>query len=209
MKTAPETRASAELSAEEATRLLDIAREALYAATRGDEMWRPALEELPERLCQPGATFVTLYTRGELHGCIGSIEPRLPLAHDVAKNAISAARRDPRFPLLRADEIDDTEIEISLLSPLQEVPYRDVEDLLTKIRPGEEGVLVERGWQRGLLLPQVWEKISDPREFLGHVALKAHATPAIYEDPDTRVYTFRVTSYTQPAPAEQHTAGRS
>ena len=184
--------------------LFDIARTALRKTTiEGDHHWQPDLNTLPDPLRQPAATFVTLHTDGKLHGCIGSVEPRLPMAWDVAKNAIAAARHDPRFPVLRPDELDRTEVEISILSPLQEVPYTTLADLLTKIRPGVDGVMVERGWQRGLLLPQVWEQIPDPREFLGHVALKAGASPDIYLDPNTKVYIFQVHSFTQPAPIHQ------
>jgi len=181
--------------------LFDIARTALHKTIiEGEHHWQPDLAQLPRVLHQPAATFVTLYTRGKLHGCIGSVEPRLPMAWDVAKNAIAAARHDPRFPVLRHDELDDTEIEISILTPLQELPYSSLEDLLNKIRPGIDGVMVERGWQRGLLLPQVWEQIPDPQEFLAHVALKAGASPDIYLDPRTKVYTFQVHNFSQPAP---------
>ena len=181
--------------------LFDIARTALRKTiVEEDHHWQPDLKALPDPLRQPAATFVTLYTDGKLHGCIGSVEPRLPMAWDVAKNAIAAARHDPRFPVLRPDELDRTEVEISILTPLQKVPYTTVDDLLSKIRPGVDGVMVERGWQRGLLLPQVWEQIPNPREFLGHVALKAGASPDIYLDPATNVYIFQVHGFTQPAP---------
>ena len=184
--------------------LFDIAREALRRSTLHREMhWQPDLEPLPARLRQPAATFVTLHTDRKLHGCIGSVEPQLPLAWDVAKNAIAAAHHDPRFPPLRPDELDRTEVEISILSPLQELPYTGFEDLVAKVRPGIDGVMVERGWQRGLLLPQVWEDIPDRRRFLEHVALKAGAGPEIYLDPRTKVYVFQVHSFTQPAPAAE------
>ena len=76
-------------------------------------------------------------------------------------------------------------------------------DLLGKIRPGVDGVMVARGWQRGLLLPQVWEQLPDAREFLNHVALKAGTSPDIYLDPNAKVYIFQVHSFTQPAPAQR------
>ena len=184
--------------------LFDIVRTALHKTiVEGDHHWQPDLNALPKPLRQPAATFVTLHTDGKLHGCIGSVEPRLPMAWDVAKSAIAAARHDPRFPVLRPDELERTEVEISILSPLQEIPYESIADLLGKIRPGVDGVMVERGWQRGLLLPQVWEQIPEPREFLGHVALKAGASPDIYLDPQTKVYIFQVHSFTQPAPVHQ------
>ena len=180
--------------------LLQIAREALTKSLESDLQWRPDLKTLPKRLQAPGACFVTLYTDGALHGCIGSVEADLPLAHDVAKNAISAAHNDPRFPALKATELDRTSIEISILSPLKEIFFRDIDHLIAQIRPGEDGIMMERGWNRGLLLPQVWEKITDPYEFLTHIALKAHASVAIYDDPDATVHIFQVYHFAQPAP---------
>lgn len=192
------------LTQQDIDQLFRIARTALHKTTvEGEHDWLPDLEQLPEALRRPAATFVTLHTDGQLHGCIGSVIARLPMAVDVAKNAIAAARYDPRFPPLRPDELDRTEVEISILTPLQEVSYTSVADLLGKIRPGVDGVMVARGWQRGLLLPQVWEQIPDPEAFLAHVALKAGASPDIYLHPDAKVYKFQVHSFTQPAPIHQ------
>ncbi len=189
------------MTALEAAALLEIARRAVVEATSGHKNWRPDLHDLPDSLVAPGASFVTLHTRGRLHGCIGSVEPRSPLAVDVAKNAQSAALFDPRFAPLAAAEVADTEIEISVLSPMQPLAYADMDDLCRKVRPGIDGVLVERGWQRGLLLPQVWEQLPQPHDFLAHVALKAGASAAIYTHPDTHVFVFQVHHYEQAAPA--------
>ncbi|NOZ72675.1 MAG: AmmeMemoRadiSam system protein A [Chloroflexi bacterium] len=191
-----------ELSPEARDILFSIARQAIRAAFAGNMAWEGDARHYPPELLQPGATFVTLYTRGELHGCIGSVFPQLPLYQDVAKNAVSAAFKDPRFPPLEENELDDTAIEISVLSPLQPLSYRNLDDLAQKIRPHVDGVMVERGWHRGLLLPQVWEKLPDPYEFLQHVALKANAPMSIYEHPDTTVSVFQVRHYLQPAPNE-------
>jgi len=184
--------------------LFDIARKALHKTIiEGEHHWLPDLDALPDPLRQPAATFVTLTIHGGLHGCIGSVTARQPMAWDVAHNAIAAARHDPRFPVLRPHELAYTAVEISLLTPMQEVPYQTLADLLQKIRPGIDGVMVERGYQRGLLLPQVWEQIPHPREFLTHVALKAGAGPDIYLAPGAKVFKFQVHSFTQPAPIAQ------
>lgn len=188
----------------EAEALLQIARQAVVEATRGRRNWRPHTSDLPHCLRQPGASFVTLHTDGRLHGCIGSVEARSPLAADVAKNAQGAALFDPRFPPLTVAEVDDTEIEVSVLSPMQPVAYTGLDDLCRTVRPAIDGVLVERGWQRGLLLPQVWEQLPNPHDFLAQVALKASARLMIFTQPDTHVYVFQVHSYVQPAPAAAH-----
>lgn len=188
------------LTEEQVLSLLNIAREAIANGLAGDRHWRPDLESLPERLHHHGACFVTLFTKGELHGCIGSVEPHQPLANDVAKNAISAAFSDPRFPALRTHELAYTAIEISILSPLQEIQFDSLDHLIEQIQSGDDGVLVERGRSRGLLLPQVWDKIPDSYEFLTQVALKAQASISIYDDPEARVSVFRVYHFLQPAP---------
>jgi uncharacterized protein len=189
-----------DLSEKQIDLLLHIAREAITKGLEGEKQWRPGPEPLPERLLRPGACFVTLFTKGELHGCIGSVEPHQPLAHDVAKNAISAAFKDPRFSVLKTSELAYTAIEVSILSPVREISFHSFDHLIEQIQPGEDGVLVERGRNRGLLLPQVWDKITDPYEFLTQVALKAQASISIYNDPETRVSVFRVHHYLQPAP---------
>ena len=141
-----------DLSEEQIDLLLNIAREAIAKGLEGDRQWRPDRASLPEHLYHPGACFVTLFTGGELHGCIGSVEPQQPLAHDVIKNAIRAAFNDPRFPALRMDELDYTAIEISILSPMQGISFDGLENLIEQIQPGEDGVLVERG-RSGAVVP--------------------------------------------------------
>ncbi|NOZ29274.1 MAG: AmmeMemoRadiSam system protein A [Chloroflexi bacterium] len=189
------------ISPAEGETLLNIARRALEEAVRYNREWQPDLTELSPRLQDPGASFVTLHTHGQLHGCIGTVTPVRPLAVDVAANAVSAALSDPRFPPLTPAELPYTAIEVSVLSPMQPLEYESVSDLVQKIRPKVDGVLVKRGWHRGLLLPQVWEQIPSPLEFLVHVALKAGLPPEVYEEPGTEVYIFQVQSFEQPAPA--------
>ncbi|MCS7038725.1 MAG: AmmeMemoRadiSam system protein A [Caldilineales bacterium] len=198
--TAVAAEASPPLTPKEAAILLSIARQAVEAAAAGRE-WKPSRRGLPPRLLEPGASFVTLHIAGRLRGCIGSIEARQPLALDVAFNARNAALYDPRFPPVTPEELPDLEIEVSVLSPLQPVPFQGLDDLARRVQPGRDGVLIVHGWQRGLLLPQVWEHLPDPHDFLAHVALKAHADPSIYDDPETQAFVFQVHAYTQPAPA--------
>ncbi len=193
---------TARLTSEEAAVLLNIARRAVVAAAEG-RTWKPSRRGLPPRLLQPGASFVTLHVAGRLRGCIGSIEARQPLALDVAANARNAALYDPRFPPLTPEELPDLAIEVSVLTPLQPVPFRGLADLARRVQPGRDGVLIVRGWQRGLLLPQVWEHIPEPEAFLTHVALKAQADTSIYDDPQTQAFVFQVDAYTQPAPAAE------
>jgi MEMO1 family protein len=152
--------------------LLDRARRAIeHELTTGDA---DPLEDpdVPERLCQRGASFVTVERDGELLGCIGSLEPTRALWRDVALNARGAAFADPRFPPLRPGQLDGAVLKVSVLSALEPLPSaRDA--LLEELRPGVDGVLIEAGEHRGTFLPSVWEKLPEPDRALGALLAKA------------------------------------
>lgn len=165
--------------------LLEIARDAVISAVTGS---RSSHQPDAEWLHAPGACFVTLTVEGELHGCIGSLEPRRALGDDVRSNAMSAAIDDPRFPPLREDELDNLVIEISLLSKLERIPVRSEADALAKIEPHRDGLVIRHGLRRGTLLPQVWEDLPDRADFLMHLKRKAGLAPTFWDD---RVELFR------------------
>jgi len=175
--------------------LLSLARRVLERAVLHGDFSRPDLEEFPARLREPGATFVTLTVFGELHGCIGSVQARRPLALDVTENALSAAFNDPRFPPLGPDDLPGLNIEISILTPLQPLSYTSPSHLVGQLRPGVDGVLIIRGRQRGLLLPQVWERLPDPAEFMAQLCLKAGLAPDAYLKTRLDVFVFQVQSF--------------
>ncbi len=175
--------------------LLSLARQTITSVLEGREPQEVDLNCVSEDLRRPGASFVTLTIGGELRGCIGSIEPRRPLVLDVQENAIAAAFHDPRFPPLSRRELDRTHIEISVLTVPQPLNYEGPADLLAKLRPGVDGVIIERGWQRATFLPQVWEKLPDPCEFLEHLCLKACLAPNDYRRSGLRVYTYQVEKF--------------
>lgn len=158
--------------AERAT-LIRIARAALIDAVAG----RPAApmpDALSDRLSAPGASFVTLHAAaGELRGCIGSIEPRRPLAEDVAANARAAALHDHRFQPLTAGELPGLELGISVLSPLEPLPVTSRAELLALLRPGSDGLLLEAGPHRATFLPAVWSQLPTAERFLEQLELKA------------------------------------
>jgi len=124
-------------------------------------------------LHQQSATFVTLRKTGQLRGCIGSLEAVRPLGLDVRENAIAAAFRDPRFEPLAAVEFPATSVEVSLLSAAERLEAGSEEELLANLRPGIDGVILEFGRHRATFLPQVWESLVDPREFLSELKQKA------------------------------------
>jgi AmmeMemoRadiSam system protein A len=126
--------------------LLLIAREAIVAHVSGRSQPVVAAHGF---LSHPAGAFVTLRIRGELRGCIGHVEADRPVGQAVAQSAIAACSADPRFPGVTASELPDLDLEVSILGPLERVASSDDIDV------GRHGLVIERGWQRGLLLPQV------------------------------------------------------
>ena len=118
-------------------------------------------------------TFVTLKIDGQLRGCIGSLSATVPVVTGVRDNALNAAFRDPRFPPLDRRELDRVQIEVSVLSEPVPLAYRDADDLLRRLTPGIDGVILRKGAASATFLPQVWEQLPRPESFLSHLCLKA------------------------------------
>lgn len=145
-------------------------------------------------LREPGASFVTLREAGELRGCIGSIEARRALGEDVARNAVAAAYRDPRFPPLDARELPGLAVEVSVLSPREPLGAGSEAEALALLRPGVDGVYLEYRDCSATFLPQVWESLPDPVEFLGELRRKA-GLPAHFWDPEVRLSRYAVEKF--------------
>jgi len=174
---------SMDLSAADQELLFRVARESIQAHLKGKEAVLPKTNS--PALLKPSGVFVTLHRHGRLRGCIGYLEACKPLLAAVQDMAIAAAFRDPRFPPLREEELADLDLEISILSPMQEI--RNVEE----IEVGRHGIYLERGSCRGLLLPQVatecgWDRLT----FLQQTCVKACLPPDAWKDPATRIFIF-------------------
>ena len=124
-------------------------------------------------LAEPGASFVTLTRQGELRGCIGTLEAHRPLGLDVRENAVAAAFRDPRFMPLTRVEFDEIRVEVSVLSPSEILVVASEEHALATLRPNVDGVVFEYRHYRSTFLPQVWEQLPEPAEFMAHLKRKA------------------------------------
>ena len=150
--------------------LLGLARAAI-----GERLGMPApeMDRSAAFLAQPGATFVTLKREGELRGCIGSLVAHRPLIDDVRHNACAAAFSDPRFTPLAPGEFAAIRIEVSLLDAPQPMAFASEADLLLQLRPLIDGVTLEVGTRRATFLPQVWETLPQPRDFLLQLKAKA------------------------------------
>lgn len=150
-----------------------IAESAIIEGLRGRRPSTPSLESLTPSLREPRGVFVTLTVDDELNGCIGSLSGEEPLGQGVARHAWSAAFADPRLPALRWSDWAGLVIEVSVLSPLEEIPARTRREVIEEIRPGVDGVLISAGARRGVFLPAVWEQLPEPEDFLDHLLLKA------------------------------------
>jgi len=160
------------LNDEERQILLRMARHAMEHSVRGEKLPPLATESLSPRLMEQGASFVTLTVRGQLRGCIGALEAYQPLVEDVREHAVAAALEDPRFPPVSERELNGINIEVSRLTRPVPLEYNDAEELLSKLRPHIDGVILRDGYHRATFLPQVWEKIPGSTEFLNNLCYK-------------------------------------
>ena len=133
-------------------------------------------------LQEEAACFVTLMQNEKLRGCIGTLEAYRTLLEDVKNNANAAAFRDTRFSPLTSEELDITEIEISLLSPMQSLDFLNEQEALAQLQPGTDGVVFEFGRYRSTFLPQVWEQLPATKDFIAHLKNKAGLTPDFWAD---------------------------
>lgn len=184
------------LTLEEQKTLLRLAREAIERGVRNESLSSLDQSALPLSLREEGSSFITLTVRGELRGCIGSLEPYQSLADDVREHALAAALNDPRFPPVREDELNRIQIEVSRLTRPLLLEYEDANELLSKLRPCVDGVILRDGlYRRATFLPQVWEKIPDPAEFLNNLCYKMGVKPDLWRSKHLDVLTYQVEEF--------------
>ena len=181
---------SAQLDAEKGLTLLKLARSEI-AGQFGQ--LRDLSTDAPW-LVEHGACFVTLTRQGELRGCIGTLEAHRPLEIDVRENAVAAAFRDPRFMPLTHNEFDQIRVEVSLLSPTEPIEVKGEAAALAMLRPHIDGIVFEYGHYRSTFLPQVWEQLPDPAEFLAHLKRKAGLSMDFWAD-QVRLSRYTVTKW--------------
>ena len=183
------------LTKQEQKILLKIARLALEKKVRGQKLPHIDLETLPQRLREKGASFVTLTKKGSLRGCVGTLEAFQPLANDVQARAVAAALDDFRFPPVTPDELPEIKIEISRLTPPRPLEYETPEELLEKLRPGIDGVVLRDGMRRATFLPQVWEQLPEPEQFLNRLCYKMGASMNAWREKKLDVSIYRVEKF--------------
>lgn len=170
--------------------LLNLARSSICYYLKNRQLLRHAAGVLPPVFLENRGCFVTLTIEGTLKGCIGHIEPIQPLYLDVLENAVSAAFEDSRFYPLEEEELSGIKIEVSVLSLPEPLEYQNADELLTKLRPGEQGVILQKGYYGATFLPQVWEQLKNPEDFLSHLCVKAGLEPEEWKKGGLTVKTY-------------------
>jgi AmmeMemoRadiSam system protein A len=183
------------LTLDEQKTLLRVAREAIEHRVRGEKLSGIQTEAMTPILREQGASLITLTIDGQLRGCIGALEAYQPLVEDVREHAVAAALEDPRFPPLSEDELSRIQIEISRLTRPFPLEYKDADDLISKLRPYIDGVILKDGLRRSTFLPQVWEKISDPSEFMDNLCYKMGAAHHHWRNKHLDVFTYQVEEF--------------
>lgn len=183
------------LSEQEKSYLLRIAREAIVDAVTGKSIKRINLDELPEALRGNGASFVTLTKNGALRGCIGTLTAYQPLALDVQEHAIAAALQDYRFDKVTPSELKEIHIEISRLTMPERLSYDNAEELIHRLRPMIDGVILSDGYHKATFLPQVWDQLPNPQDFLSHLCLKMGVPSNFWRKKILEVSTYQVEDF--------------
>lgn len=184
-----------QLSDIEKSFLLSLARQTIEDCVNGKPLPKLDQSGLTPALREEGASFVTLTYKGYLRGCVGALQPYQSLAEDVREHAMAAALQDYRFPPVQSAEVKDIMIEISYLTRPKTLNYENLTDLLEILRPNIDGVVIRDGMRRATFLPQVWEKIPNPEEFLEQLCMKMGSPPDLWRRKKLEVLTYQVEEF--------------
>jgi AmmeMemoRadiSam system protein B/AmmeMemoRadiSam system protein A len=182
-------------SPEERKWMLELARKALKESVTAGNLPQVDPASVAAKLTDAKGCFVTLTENGALRGCVGNILPAGPLYRAIMSNAQNAALRDHRFMPVQASELDRIEIEVSVLTEPEPLDFKDSQDLLDRLQPGEDGVILKIGDRMATYLPQVWEQIPDKQEFLRSLAVKAGCAGDAWKTGPTSVAIYHVEAF--------------
>lgn len=182
------------LNRQEKETLLKIARKTVGEAVEG-RTYEVDESTLSEKLKEKKAAFVTLNKNKRLRGCIGHLQPIMKLYMSVQENALNAAFEDPRFESLRKDEAEEIKIEISVLTAPKRLNHEGPDDLLAKLIPKVDGLIIKKGLRQSTYLPVVWEQLPDKEEFLANLCLKGGNPADSWKDPETEIYTYQAQEF--------------
>lgn len=183
------------LTQTEQNTLLIVARQSMEKAVQREPLLDLNLEKTPPALKELRSSFVTLTIEGVLRGCIGALDPYLPLIKDVQEHAVAAAVQDFRFPRVQPAELPFIRVEVSVLTPRSPLKYALPEDLPLKISPNVDGVILQDGYKKATFLPQVWEKLPNPEDFLFHLCMKMGVQGDLWRRKVLTAYIYQVQSF--------------
>lgn len=191
-----ETSSKNRFSAQQGQVLVRIARQELIKALKPKKAAK-LKKDGPDETAAPCfklklGTFVTLTKEGQLRGCIGNLTASESVVAGVKQNALNAAFHDPRFRALTAGELENVEIEVSVLTEPKPLDFEDGDDLIAKLRPNLDGVIIRKGFASATFLPQVWEQLPQPESFLSHLCQKAGLPADCWRNTDITVLTYQV-----------------
>jgi AmmeMemoRadiSam system protein A len=176
--------------------LLKLARSVIKTTLVKDEKIEKP-EKLSAALKEKRGCFVTLHKNGALRGCIGTIDPRKSLYDGVEENAVNSAFWDPRFPKMIEDELDDIDIEVSVLTVPRILEFKGENELLGQLEPGIHGVILSQGRHSATFLPQVWDQLPDKKDFLTHLCMKAGLGGNCWKDKETVVKVYEAEYFSE------------
>lgn len=182
------------LTESERRQVLGVAEVSIRYGLRTSRPPSVPLEGFRGALREARASFVTLRHGETLRGCIGTLTAARPLVQDVAANAYAAAFCDPRFRPLQMVELHGMEVHISVLGTPEPMRFSSEHDLISQLRVGVDGLVIEEGRRRGTFLPSVWDVLPDPRVFLGQLKQKA-GLPEGYWSASLQVHRYQVESF--------------
>jgi len=183
------------LTDEQGKYLLNVARNTIRDSLFGEKGGADKDKNLPPIFNEKRGTFVTLTSGGNLRGCIGHIIAQESLIEGIRENAINAAFKDPRFKPVGKIEWEQLKIEISILTDPKPLSYSNAEDLLKKIRPCIDGVILKKGYHQSTFLPQVWDQLPQKEDFLSHLCMKAGLDGNAWRKGDLEVSTYQVQAF--------------
>ena len=178
------------------TELLRLARGSIEHGLIHGKPLPIRVEGLPDVMTEPAATFTTLRRDGKLRGCVGNLESARPLAKDVAHTAFRAAFRDPRFDPVVQHEVGTIRLEVSVLSPMEPFPVSNEADLLERLEPGTDGLVIVLGSRRATFLPKVWDQLPNPAAFLGALKMKCGLEKNFWSE-RLEFHRYRTTTYAE------------
>jgi AmmeMemoRadiSam system protein A len=177
------------LTNEQGALLLQVVRASIKKELGETETIPDAVDDALQRQC---GTFVTLKIAGQLRGCIGNLEPAGSIYHSIRRNALNAAFHDSRFSPLTLVELEQVHIDVSILTPALPLSYVDGDDLVRKLRPGIDGIILRHGHTGATFLPQVWEQLRQPEQFLAHLCRKAGLSENTWRDSHPEILVYQV-----------------